>query len=481
MPSLFELTVLCSGRSFIAAVFRPVHDPCLGFSFPKLGVPLILELPDELLCEIFSHLVDPWFSTFNRRNPVWALTQVCVRWRAIAFHDPRFWRDINCRDWMADDIEKSYTRSNYSRAVNRTLLQVSRSAQAPLTLELIPGPVPALTYDILARLLASSARLESALLILDNHLIHRFLEHKAGFPALRSLRIALSDSGGLDDAAVPNFLERLTALEDLRFSDQLKRGWLPALVPVWSRLRVCELKQCVVDDILLVMAHFSPGTRLTLVCGLLARDLESVIPVPDCKVSSLSFDQCNDMFIAEILGNITAPLLQRLAIWEYHREPFDVISALLHRSSASLTHLALGLPSISNEPDFDVTATISLLAFLNSTDAEGLVDLDLQLFDVYHSANNHLVKALALMPSTWRLAPKLPLPALPNLRSLALRGYMEDGDDGERRLLAIAANHHPVLTSIWVEGALPILSKRALQKLHAQGVEFVRSYDMGWW
>ncbi|KAF7312669.1 F-box domain-containing protein [Mycena indigotica] len=478
MSSLFEMTVLCSGKSFIAAVFRPVHDLHAGLSLPKLKVPHILGLPDELLSEIFSHLVDPWFSTFNRRNPVWALTKVCVRWREIAVHDPRFWRDINCRDWIADDIEKTSTHSNYSRAVNRTELQVSRSAQAPLTLELIPGPAPTLTYDIFARLLASSDRLESAILILDNNLMQRFLEHKAGFPALKRLRIASTDE---QDEAIPKLLQGLTALEDLRFVDQLRPQWLPSLVPVWNRLNNCELKHCVVDDVLLVMPHFLPGTRLAIVSGLFARDLESLKPVEECHIFSLSFDQCNDMYITEVLNNTTAPSLKRLAIWQYQREPFDTLSAMLTRSSAALTHLALGLPSISNVPDFDVTSTISLLAFLNSSHGESLVDLDLQLFDSYHSANNHLVKSLALIPSTWQLAPHLPLPSLPNLRALALRGYMDDGYDGERRLLMFAAHHYPVLQSLWIEGALPVFSKKSIEALHDHGVEFVRSYDMGWW
>ncbi|KAJ7057590.1 hypothetical protein C8F01DRAFT_1233032 [Mycena amicta] len=503
MPPLFEFSVLRAGQSFITGVFRPVHDPCLSLSLPKLGI--ILRLPDKLLCEIFSHLQDLWFSIFNRRNPLWTLTQVCVRWRALVLAEPRFWCDINCRDWMADHIAQSDTPANYARAIHRTLVQLSRSAQAALTLELIPGPVPALTYDILAQLFAASAgaRLESALLILDKHLLHRFLEHEAGFPALRSLHIALaSNLGELDYAAIPTFLARLTALEELRVSDrwQLKHEWLPALIPVWQRLRVCELKQCAADDILLVMPHFSAGTRLRLVFGLqpLAKSLIRVV-VPDCKISSLSLDQCDD--IADILGNITAPVLQRLAIWTYHREPFGVLSAMLHRSSASLTHLALGLPSDSaRDPAAAMIHVASLLAFLGSTAVEGLLDLDLQLFDPswhnHSAANNHLVNALALIRSP---------PVLPNLRSLALRGYLTlplDGgylplDGADQQLLALATNRHPVFKSLWLEAGSysvysngtvqtltlqdNVLSKGTLKKLHALGVELVRSHDFGWW
>ncbi|KAJ7054980.1 hypothetical protein C8F01DRAFT_1160560 [Mycena amicta] len=475
-------SVLRSIESLIAALLLPLYDPCPALSVPKLRI--IMGFPDELLWEIFIHCMDPHTSTFGADNHLWAIMKVCTRWRAVILNAPQFWPRISFTDWRTTD-NQIFSKA---AAASRTSKQVKRSGQVPLTLNLMPIPVLTDSDDVLEVLFNASARVESAVLTLDNHLLHRFHKHAGGFPALQKLEVGLIEElGELEKEAAASFFDGLTALEHLHLSNQVEFDWVSALVPLeslWNRLRVCELTECMVDDVLLVLPHFSAGTRLSLIIGRYMRGApDSLTVVEHCDIQSLSFDRCEDDFIARVLDNITAPSLQRLAIWYFEASPFDTITAMLGRSSAFLTHLALRLPSagLFRQRDPPAPTVTELLELLNSEYVRGLVDLDLTLASRFAPSTVQLVHALSLAPTELESGPALRLPILPNLRSLALRGYDDEDALWEKRLAAMAETREPVLKSLWLEETLPAVSQRTLEKLHSHGVEFVCSYDMGMW
>ncbi|KAF7289595.1 F-box domain-containing protein [Mycena chlorophos] len=147
----------------------------------------------------------------------------------------------------------------------------------------------------------------------------RFHKHAKGFPTLWKLGLGLTEElGEKENQALSEFLDGLSALTHLHLSNQVEIDWVATLVPLeslWSRLRVCELTECMVDDALLILPHFSAGSRLSLIQGRYIRGAPDTLhPVKHPELMGLSFDRCDDMYITRNLDNLTAPALERLAI-----------------------------------------------------------------------------------------------------------------------------------------------------------------------
>ncbi|KAF7312652.1 F-box domain-containing protein [Mycena indigotica] len=486
MSALGQLSAIRPVQSFITTLLGPLQPSCPPLPLPKRA--MILELPDELLWGIFSRCMDPHSSPFSTENPLWPLMKVCVRWRNVILDAPQFWRHISFPDWR-----KRGRVENLEQDAARVSQQVENSGEVPVTINLIPIPGSDAVVDTL---LTTSTRVEAANLVLDKHLLQRFSSHAEGFPILSKLVVQLSEKlEESEEKAAANFFGGLQALTNLSVTSEVAVDWVPVLVPLqtmWSQLRVCELTESVVDDVLFILPHLSPGTRLALILGHLRRTEEvDTLPIIDhCNIQSLSFDRCGDEFVSLILGRITAPSLQRLAIWWFNRSPhLDTITAMLQRSSASLTHFAMRLlcANAARRQGLDGDTMVALFEFLNSEHVRDLIDLDLTLVSRYTPPTLELLDALAGVPNPWE--PDLKLPTLPKLRSLALRAYDEEDGEWERRLLAIAAKRTPVFRSLWLDDPLlnPSLGHRALknlrQKLEKHGVELVCSYDgdMGTW
>ncbi|KAF7312653.1 F-box domain-containing protein [Mycena indigotica] len=477
------LSVLRSLESLWITVLDPFSPACHVLSPPKTQV--LMSFPDELLWEIFAHCMDPHMSTFSDDNHLWTMMKVCRRWRTVILNAPQFWRHISFSDWREDN-QITFSKS---AAVRRTKQQVMRSGEVPLTLNLMPISVLADSNEVLDVLFDAAPRLESAVLTFNNHLLERFNQHADSFTSLWKLGLALIDEpGDAEKEATKSFLDGLEMLTHLHLSNQVEIDWVATLVPVeslWNRLKVCELNECMVDDVLLILPYFPPGSRIALIQGKYMRGApDSLVAVSHSNIHALSFDRCDDDYIARILDNVTAPSLKRLAVWYFETPPYKQIFDMLQRSSASLTHFAVRLLSVGlyRQRTAPVSDLTDLLEFFTSEHLRDLLDLDLILASRFAPASVQLVHALSLDSgklgySELRLGERL----LPKLQSLALRGYDDEDPHWETRLMALAESREGVLKSIWLGETLPAPTKRTLQKLSSHGVEFVCSWDMGAW
>ncbi|KAF8996810.1 hypothetical protein BDQ17DRAFT_1203197, partial [Cyathus striatus] len=63
------------------------------FDFHRSLLSPIRELPDELLREIFGHVISgDAIDIGSHRNQMWDLLQVCIRWRNVVQDTPPLWR-----------------------------------------------------------------------------------------------------------------------------------------------------------------------------------------------------------------------------------------------------------------------------------------------------------------------------------------------------------------------------------------------------
>nr|GAT55530.1 predicted protein [Mycena chlorophos] len=479
-----SISVLRSLDALFTAVVGPRPRICHVLSPPKL--PLILSFPDELLWEVFSHCLKPHMSTFSQDNQLWGMMRVCTRWRNVIVNSPYFWRHVSFSDWA--DSEAATSGFSKAKAWKRTNEQIMRSGLVPLTLKLIPLLVWNEAEEVLDMLLDASDRIEFAVLSLDKRLLRRLHKHAKGFPTLWKLGLAITEElAEEENEALAEFLDGLSALTYLHLSNQVEIDWVAILVPLeslWSRLRVCELTECMVDDVLLILPHFSAGSRLSLIQGRYIRGAPDTLQaVKHTELMGLSFDRCDDIYITRILDNLTAPALQRLAVWYFELPPFDTISAMLNRSSARLTHFGVRLPSVGlfKQRDLAPFSLQQLVAFFASEHFHTLIELDLILASRFAPTTMQLIHALSLPPSQTASELGLEDSLLPKLRALALRGYDDEDPHWEIRLMALAQTREGVLKEIWMGETLPAPSTRTRGVMEKCGVEFVCSWDMGVW
>ncbi|TFK62521.1 hypothetical protein BDN72DRAFT_848583 [Pluteus cervinus] len=104
-------------------------------SFYQAALAPWKQLPNEVLQRIFcwtKSTEPPTCVPFSRTVAPMQLTQVCSRWRAVAFATPTIWQDLKCTVYLPPD--------KYERYETIAFLQswVSRAAYLPLSIVAIP-------------------------------------------------------------------------------------------------------------------------------------------------------------------------------------------------------------------------------------------------------------------------------------------------------------------------------------------------------
>ncbi|KAJ7196811.1 hypothetical protein GGX14DRAFT_574628 [Mycena pura] len=197
---------------------------------------------------------------------------------------------------------------------------------------------------------------------------------------------------------------------------------------LWPRLHTCTLSRCRPEDVLQMLPLFSPDTRICITHAHMYFQASTRPPHAPVQsaVSGLLFRDCDISFMANVLEPLTAPRLQKLAIWEHCDDRSNMtVTALLHLSSRALTHLGVRLlPGAEDE----------LAALLESRRALHLEELDVDS-SVALSVPPQLIDA----PGTRDIL------QVPKLRVRKLR----ETDD-----TALLQSHPPLLKSLWLEWEL---------------------------
>ncbi|KAJ7195612.1 hypothetical protein GGX14DRAFT_700678 [Mycena pura] len=164
-------------------------------------VSTVRRLPSEILGEIFTHYLDASDSRAHSPEALSHLLGVCNQWRAITLASPPLWRHIFPDIW-----------EELSREMQKTSLQLQRSAPAVLSIRLEAAKYQMNTVNIMDLLLTESRRWHS--LFLDVHpSYHTHLAtSRAQFPILEKLTLVLGDPSTEDTAL---FFRSLPALTDL--------------------------------------------------------------------------------------------------------------------------------------------------------------------------------------------------------------------------------------------------------------------------
>ncbi|KAF7312689.1 F-box domain-containing protein [Mycena indigotica] len=331
------------------------------------------KIPAELLydSEIFAYACEDYtWSIYRTANGITELAAVCKRWRAVLLDAPLLWSKI--------DMNMRFRKPEIEQLVD---LHLQRSQEAPIQANLSFSSDEPWSYRVLHSFLAQARRLR-VLAIHDHSIsnpryIQTLLSFRNGFPMLRRLGIHYHRLTRVKDAEIDSFFDKLPVLKDLTLNLYSNRMLLSA-TRVFRQLDRCELAECWLRDILLVLPYFNVQTHLKLSsCRRRRDDIHPTGIVT--SVSELWVTECTYTFTDLLLENIITPNLQHLKLSSHsHPRHFLAVEHLLQRSSCCLTHLTVAaelFPPKDAVSDFGA----NILYLLGSSMCTSITDLDVDV------------------------------------------------------------------------------------------------------
>ncbi|CAA7263008.1 unnamed protein product [Cyclocybe aegerita] len=298
----------------------------------------IRRIPPNVLLEIFSHTVVEGHS-----NDIWAVVEVCRRWREVALATPTLWSTFPFQEPFrlsgpfASDILSRLSRS----------LQLSRSAPFKLSISYEKSNYPVCPFQVLAS--PHSKRITRLtvrnLPTLESQLMP-FWSSPPGlvqWDSLRSLELQGSDAASLESLPITVF-QHAPLLQDVNLNFALNR-WrilsrISNLFLPWSRLRKFSasnisfecvftvpqaasiLEECCVD----VVARPPWSLNNSILTHQSLATLHVFLP-----------DECP---AHELLSRLSLPCLRKLSVAAATLD-IAIICTLIERSSCGITFLNL--------------------------------------------------------------------------------------------------------------------------------------------
>ncbi|KAJ7873163.1 hypothetical protein B0H13DRAFT_1024821 [Mycena leptocephala] len=367
----------------------------------KIMAP-IRKLPNELLWEIFSHGEGDSLNRWNLIDTRWLLPQVCRSWRAVALSMPRLWNHLS----FNDPIMFGHLSHRGVRAM--LLLQLERSAEAPLTIDLSRGDLGETEKRLIFEVLLPVAhRWQDFNLRLDFRNVPYFLIHGVvSFPQLTKLSLSVNNP----ECPFSSIFMSMPLLKELRYDAPPDSHWdSESSLSQLNSLPLSQIKKLHlshqwsrVSDMLNILRAASNIVEASFhYCHMRQEPLVNPVTVPNL----VSLDIREN--VGTFLDYIVAPALRRLTL---KFPPSSGISpdamSFIARTGSVLTHLTFHcLLKFDN----------MLLDFLGHT--PHISNLVLGRSQSYIESD--FVKALTCGPGEPNLVPELVF--------LELRGYFRCG------------------------------------------------------
>ncbi|KAJ7465182.1 hypothetical protein FB451DRAFT_431674 [Mycena latifolia] len=358
----------------------------------------ILNLPPELVCEIFLHCLPPPGTPPSPRDAPLLLAQVCGQWRGIALSLPTLWTSVCAAVSVSlapnDELLSAMLDLWLERAGNCTL-SVSMVLDNPAipALPMLGPPRSA----VFRKLRHASHRWRELTLVrrLEDFpvLLHR--DAPWNLPELVKLTLLLSHGGRHPTAYPPDLLSNLLDAPALREVHLM--GFTPtSLLLPWSQLTTARVEHLLPLELLHTLAHttnLEHGTFSlwpTQFFHLTAT--APAVRLPRLKSLTISGELCT-----ALLPHLDAlPALTRFAL-----------SFGAHNDFAPLAEFLVRFPNIK-DVDLDARAAVSAGDLLSVLDA--LPTVETLALGAHNGLLNGLLPAALHAPS-----------ALPCLRALVVR------------------------------------------------------------
>ncbi|KAK7008209.1 F-box domain-containing protein [Favolaschia claudopus] len=303
------------------------HEKCLvqdeldAYKYP------VLNLPNEIVSEIFSQTLPPYpicppiSGTLSPTH----LTHICSKWREIALSNPQLWRAIRVSFW--------YNPIVISRRTELVETWIGRACYGPLSIELDIIGIGSAMPQLHSSIFSQRARWEY--LKINLNLIDRIFSLTETMPFLRHLELDLNSEpeDGLTTSLIlgPAPLLRSAVLA----------GFAPSFVILpWSQLTSLGLRRAFPEECIPIL-QCAPNL---VHCELHIVTNEDFIPeeIQLLQLESLVIttpENNREEFV--VINSFIAPALRRLDISRYQlgMSATDTLTSLFSRSGCSLEEL----------------------------------------------------------------------------------------------------------------------------------------------
>ncbi|KAJ7629807.1 hypothetical protein DFH06DRAFT_1480345 [Mycena polygramma] len=278
----------------------------------------VLILPNEIVSEIFIHVVPPYPGFPQLIGPCSPnpLTQICQRWRKIALAIPELWRAIS-----------SFYNNRDLRIVE---LWLERSRHCPLSISL--GLEDGGASDKLVEtVIPHRARWEYVNIALKADNL-RILD--GPMPLLRYLELALGDSAL--DSGSPHDVPLLRTVV-------LSGGAALRIDLPWAQLTTLILFTAYPSECVSILIQAQSLVHCQLDLFFSAFNAEFLLDITLLSLESLVLSESRDQSVPDFLPTLIAPALRSLKIPENFLlpNPIDSLTSFVSRSGCSLKELHL--------------------------------------------------------------------------------------------------------------------------------------------
>lgn len=402
---------------------------------PSPGRLCILDLPTELMAEIFCHLHDltsiPRYLKTQICMPEphpfkipMCLMQVCRQWRAIAESTPLLWSTITFRQPIP---VKPFSK----RALRLINLWLERSGSSPLHIYYVEFETSEFCNPVLDLLLANAHRWKEVIFWIPSYRIRRLDAVKSRLPVLEDLSVWTTDREPLTEA-VTGFVEvpRLRRVDLNDWFGQAPEFELPLaqlthlLLPTSTFIVLLKARQ-----VLASCPNLEECCIMTCDHRTLGQD-SAIITLPHLRTLNTNAEGPP---LRQLLQCLTSPALVDLRLQGFGRDQWNhsAFSLFMLRSKCQLKRVAF------HDLDMDSLQLVEYLRMMPSL-------IELEIAEARRPlVTDRVLEALTIDPSSSSTSPTCPL-----LESIHIvRDHGSSGPHFSADALYVMARSHARLQS----------------------------------
>nr|GAT57062.1 predicted protein [Mycena chlorophos] len=313
----------------------------------------VLSLPDDIIGEIFAHLVDtdaesPFPTPGSRiprdlrdpRSPYYALTlaAVCARWRAISLSTSKLWRRIQVECRSSDAMKIRSEEPGPIRPIALLELWLSRSGIVPVDICIIArqGSSEELFHKALLAISPFAQRWHRVDLCVEGGPFELPYEFPTNLDELRYLSLQGSIQWTQSTTIVSPQVHALSIVH-CPFPSGLFSGFN------LTTLKILEIDWLFTSDILRFLERAPALQSLYIEVADPVNEPPEVAPAIPAIFPSLQTLVCKYDFSLNLMRFATFPGLRSLAIWDLDltRPLVDCVRTFMTSSKCRITHLHL--------------------------------------------------------------------------------------------------------------------------------------------
>ncbi|KAJ7479742.1 hypothetical protein FB451DRAFT_164345 [Mycena latifolia] len=286
----------------------------------------VLSLPPEIVSEIFEHFLPscPDFApAYGILSPL-VLCRICRQWRQIALSTPTLWRSILITDSKSED------------QLDLLKMWLARSGDCPLAIKLTGHPTYLLSSQYLQSAVVHCKRWERIELLMPLAELHLI---QGEMPLLRDLTFGPTELSR--DFPLISLFDHAPQLKRVRLTE----CFMPSAIRLpWAQLTHLEADCLYKYECMDILSHATSLVDCIVTVASSSETIEHPTALTLTHLRHLALlanDADTDIYLTDILDNLTLPALHTLRISAYGTNMLKTLKSFISRSHCTLEELRI--------------------------------------------------------------------------------------------------------------------------------------------